>query len=299
MKKKRIKLSITICMLLAGIIIFVCINPLSKGREVYGDTLLKEFYGRQRNLTLKPRQLEKAKKMSGMYKEKQAALKEKEQKLIAEKNRAENQKKPPEKAAKPPEPVKKIVYLTFDDGPSANITPKVLDLLKVEGVKATFFVIGTNVEKNPDILKRIIDEGHAIGNHTYSHDATAMYASLDDFKMEMDKWEETMKGILGPEFSVKAFRFPGGNFGKHKVEAQYVTQKGYKIYDWNAISQDAEPGERTSQQLFENVKNTMKDKPVVIVLNHDSEARQNTLDSMKQEIEYIKSKGYTFETLKN
>lgn len=206
--------------------------------------------------------------------------------------------KPPVNVQNGNAPVRKTAYLTFDDGPSANITPKVLDTLKEENVKATFFVIGKNAQNNPDILKRIIAEGHGIGNHTYDHNASAMYSSLDDFKQEVNKWQEPIKQILGDSFSTRLFRFPGGLFKKHAAEAAYIRTLNYKVYDWNCISFDAEHPEYTPDRLLENVKRTMGKKTTIIVLNHDSECMQNSLNALKSEIDYMKNQGYAFGKLK-
>lgn len=90
----------------------------------------------------------------------------------------------------------KVAYLTFDDGPSSNITPKVLDVLKEEGVKATFFVLGQNVKTHPEQLKRIYEEGHYIANHSYTHKYSKIYASVDELLEEFNDTEAEIKKVL-------------------------------------------------------------------------------------------------------
>lgn len=90
----------------------------------------------------------------------------------------------------------KVAYLTFDDGPSSNITPKVLDVLKEEGVKATFFVLGQNVKTHPEQLKRIYEEGHYIANHSYTHKYSKIYASVDALLEEFNDTEAEIKKVL-------------------------------------------------------------------------------------------------------
>ena len=108
----------------------------------------------------------------------------------------------------------KIAYLTFDDGPSTAVTPLILDVLKEEDVKATFFVLGTNVKKNPEILKRVYGEGHYIANHGYSHDYKKIYKTAQNVIEEYNKTEKLIRQAIGNnEYSSNLFRFPGGFSG--------------------------------------------------------------------------------------
>ena len=104
----------------------------------------------------------------------------------------------------------KIAYLTFDDGPSQAVTPLILDLLKKENIKATFFVLGSNVKKNPDLVKRAYQEGHYIANHGYSHDYKKIYKNAQSVLEEFNKTEKQIqKAIENNEYSSHLFRFPG------------------------------------------------------------------------------------------
>lgn len=113
---------------------------------------------------------------------------------------------------------KKVVYLTFDDGPSETVTPFVLDALKAENVHATFFVVGKNVdesETNKNLLKRELAEGNEIGNHTYSHNYNYLYPkniiNVNNIMEDIEKTNQSLKNVLGQDFSTRAIRFPGGH----------------------------------------------------------------------------------------
>ena len=194
----------------------------------------------------------------------------------------------------------KNVYLTFDDGPTANITPQVLDILKEKDVKATFFVLGVNVVKNPELAKRIAAEGHAICNHSYSHDYKMLYNGTDHFKSDLLRAEETILSTVGEEAFVKVFRFPGGSFEKRKNSQKAALQDiGYKFLDWNSLNGDAEGLNVPAGTLVENVKKTIRNRRVPIILMHDSATKQTTADSLGEIIDYLKSEGFEFKTLKD
>lgn len=192
---------------------------------------------------------------------------------------------------------KKTVYLTFDDGPTTNITPKVLDILDRYNIKATFFVIGSLAETNKEVLRDVEIRGHTIGNHTYSHDYDLIYSSVNTFMEDIDKADEVLEDIL-TNYERGLFRFPTGSFKKYQfIEA--VKNKGYKHYDWNALNGDAEALNVPVNKLISNTKKTVGDKNKVIILMHDSETKQTTVDSLPQIIDYLIKEGYSFETLNN
>jgi len=139
----------------------------------------------------------------------------------------------------------KKVYLTFDDGPTKTITPKVLDILEEEDVKATFFVIGKSVESYPEIVKRAYEEGHYIANHGYSHDNNKLYKSEESFINEIEKTDEAIGKAIGIEnYSSHIFRFPNGFMSplyksKKKKMANLLTEMGYTYIDWNSLNNDS------------------------------------------------------------
>lgn len=196
---------------------------------------------------------------------------------------------------------KKICYLTFDDGPTKEVTPKVLDVLDSYGVKATFFTLGKMLEANPDIAKDEYDRGHLIANHSYSHSYEELYASADSFIGEMNKTTEIIKNITGEE-PFKLIRFPGGghNAGKYAAQKQeykkVLKDNGYYFVDWNCLNGDAEAQLRSADELLMRIKETAVGKNIVVLM-HDAATKKTTPDALGSIIEYLKSKGYEFRRL--
>ena len=205
---------------------------------------------------------------------------------------------------------KKIAYLTFDDGPSIETTPKILETLRNNEIKATFFVLGSNVEKSDtqkELLKEMVKEGHAIGNHGYCHNYSILYpgrvADTTAFINDMEKSENVMKSVLGDDFSTKVIRFPGGHMSWKTGNLDPVLeQHGYTYIDWNVLNGDAEGNGKTVEQLINRLKETITNlcgnDDVLVVLMHDTDAKPTTAESLQQSIDYLKSLGYEFRTLK-
>lgn len=192
----------------------------------------------------------------------------------------------------------KVVYLTFDDGPSKTVTPLILDLLKQENIKASFFVLGYRVELNPDILKRAYKEGHYIANHGYSHVYSQIYSSVDTILEEYNKTQNAIKNALGIDYNGHIFRFPGGSTGGKyktiKADAKAILEANQIAYvDWNALSQDA-AGAHTKEAIIENTKSSVGDKNSVVILMHDAGDKILTYEALPEIIKYLKEKGYVF-----
>jgi peptidoglycan/xylan/chitin deacetylase (PgdA/CDA1 family) len=219
-----------------------------------------------------------------------------EKKLIEEeKARLEKEKRDKLEANKN----KKIVYLTFDDGPSDKITPQILDILKEYDVKATFFVIGNLAEIYPNLIKRIHEEGHGIGNHSYSHQYKHIYSSTINFLSELKTTEKVLKNILGEEYETKIIRFPGGSFGKKKAAfRKAAVDNGYSYYDWNSLNGDAEGHNISKNRLVDRFKSTSKGKKQLIVLMHDINTKKTTVEALPEIIEYLQQNDYEFDILK-
>ena len=194
----------------------------------------------------------------------------------------------------------KIAYLTFDDGPSQAVTPLILDVLKEENIKATFFVLGTNVVRNPDILKRTYLEGHYIANHGYSHNYSKIYSNAQEVLNEYNKTEKQIKKAIGnDEYSSHLFRFPGGfeggKYEKIKKEAGKLLNENQISYiDWNVLTGDAE-GANTKEKILKNLEKYTKDKGNIVVLMHDSSSKILTYETLKDVIKYLRDQGYTFD----
>ena len=194
---------------------------------------------------------------------------------------------------------RKVAYLTFDDGPSKKITPQILNILNEHDIKATFFVIGYLAEENPDLIKRIHEEGHAIGNHSYSHNYKHIYSNTTNFLNELRITEKVLKNILGEEYETKIIRLPGGSFGDKKAPfRKTVVNNGYSYYDWNSLNGDAEGKKLAKSRLIQRFKTTSKGKKELVVLMHDMGGKQTTADALPEIIEYLQQNGYEFDILK-
>ncbi len=193
-----------------------------------------------------------------------------------------------------------IIYLTFDDGPSSTITPKILDILKKENVKATFFVINHDNSLNY-LIKRAYDEGHTIALHSYTHNYTRIYASTDAYFEDLNKIREKVYKITGNYSNI--IRFPGGSSNtvskfNPKIMttlAEQVEEKGFLYYDWNISSGDA-GGAKTKDAVYKNVTQNLKNG-TNMVLMHDKDGNYMTLNALEDIIHYAKENGYRFDKI--
>ena len=196
----------------------------------------------------------------------------------------------------------KRVFLTFDDGPTNTVTPLILDLLKQENIKATFFVLGTRAKANPELIKREFEEGHYIANHGHTHIYRQIYQNKQNVLDEYNYTEQAIQGALeNPNYHSKVFRFPGGSNGgyywKIKAEAkQYLRENGIVSLDWNCLSRDAE-GAKTKEELLQSVIETSQNKQSIVILMHDSADKILTYETLPDIIKYLRDNGYEFKTL--
>lgn len=198
-----------------------------------------------------------------------------------------------------PTPAKgKTVYLTFDDGPS-SYTPQILDTLDKYGVKATFFV--KNGGKYNYAMKDIVNRGHAIGLHTYSHDYKKIYSSDTAYFNDLNKISDLVYEQTGVRSQI--IRFPGGtsntvskNYSKGIMSrlSKSVTQQGYVYFDWNCSNGDAD-GANTVQEQLNYCTQYSKSASTVVVLMHDT--KSTTRDALPKIIEYYQSCGFKFGVL--
>lgn len=195
---------------------------------------------------------------------------------------------------------RKVVYLTFDDGPSAH-TDKILKILDEYNAKATFFVTGNN-QKHNDVLKRIVDQGSVVALHTYTHNYAEVYASEEAYFKDLQKISDMVKEATGVES--KLIRFPGGS--SNTVSKQYcpglmtkltkaVREKGYQYFDWNCDSTDASGNNIPAKTLIENA--TSSSAQHINILMHDTDAKGTTVDALPDIIKHYRSQGYAFEAL--
>lgn len=179
---------------------------------------------------------------------------------------------------------RKVVYLTFDDGPSHN-TGRILDILDEYNVKATFFTIGNEAEEFVDEYKRIVEDGHSIGMHSYSHKYNEIYKSVEAFDEDFNKVSSYIESVTGT--APKLYRFPGGS--SNLVSSipmenfiKYLNDKGITYFDWNVSAQDAEGKELPVDTLLENIFKDINKKDICVVLMHDADNLGTTVDMLPE-----------------
>jgi peptidoglycan/xylan/chitin deacetylase (PgdA/CDA1 family) len=192
----------------------------------------------------------------------------------------------------------KTVYLTFDDGPSQH-TAKVLDILKEENIKATFFVVYKDTEDAKNLFKRIIAEGHQLGIHNTVHDYQMLYKSPASYVEDFHKMDELLYNVTGVHPTI--FRFPGGsvnsyNKSTHKAIIDEMIRRGYLFYDWNVSAGDSS-SEATGETSYGNVMAKVLSSNPSIVLMHDT--KKSTPDSLQRIIKDLKEKGAIMKKLDN
>ena len=198
---------------------------------------------------------------------------------------------------------KKIAYITIDDGPSRAITPRILDVLKREGVKATFFVLPHNGVD--DIYRRIIDEGHEIGNHSYSHIYSSLYNSTDieTFKEDVIMAREYIWKNF--KYRTVSYRFPGGPMGRSasvlEPRREILSDLGYNDFSWHVDTGDSRSGQtdKSTEALTANVLRNTRGREQLIVLMHDTQSKATTLAALPRIIAGLRAQGYTFDILRN
>lgn len=178
---------------------------------------------------------------------------------------------------------KKVVYLTFDDGPVPGITPWVLDLLDKYNIKATFFCVGDNVEKYPDIFQLVKDRGHAVGNHTYHH--------IQGLKVRCKTYLKDVE-LANKLIKSKLFRPP---YGHMRLPQFYQLRNKYKVVMWDVVTRDYSRL-KTADDVFGIVKKYTRDGSVIVF--HDSvKAEARMKESLPRSIEWLLENGYSFELI--
>jgi len=188
----------------------------------------------------------------------------------------------------------KTVYLTFDDGPS-KLTSEVLDILKESNIHATFFVLGEQVKRFPELVTRVIEEGHALGNHSYNHNYEELYKGFSPFWSQIKQTEEAIRSVTGLHTSL--VRAPGGTAG-HFDDTYFKLLKegGYQVVDWNVDSGDSKRRGVPARDIIKDAT-THINSDEVVVLMHDGNGHAETVKSLPKIISYYKEKGYKFEVL--
>lgn len=191
-------------------------------------------------------------------------------------------------------PVRKV-YLTFDDGPSSN-TDNILDILDTYGVKATFFVTGKEGAKAEASYRRIVEEGHTLGMHSYTHDYSVIYASEEAFMEDMKKLQHYLYDVTGVQSTY--IRFPGGSSNKvsdvdMRLLITDVHEAGMEYFDWNVSSQDASSKPLTKEEILDNCLNSIERFQNCIILMHDAGSKDSTVEALPELIEHIQAMEHT------
>ncbi|MDE7062019.1 MAG: polysaccharide deacetylase, partial [Lachnospiraceae bacterium] len=185
------------------------------------------------------------------------------------------------------------VYLTFDDGPSSN-TAEILDLLAQYNVKATFFVVGKTDEESVAMYKRIVEEGHTLGMHSYSHKYSMIYDSLDNFTADFTQIQNYLYDVTGVDCVY--YRFPGGSSNKVSNTDMaefigYLNDQGVTYFDWNVASGDATSQAYTAQDLVDNVMQDVVKYKTSVVLMHDADNKDKTVEALGMILEQLQEQG--------
>ncbi|WP_187274151.1 polysaccharide deacetylase family protein [Paenibacillus sp. N3.4] len=198
----------------------------------------------------------------------------------------------------------KTAYLTFDDGPSGS-TKKILSILKSFQIPATFFVVGSDTSEGRSLYKQIVAEGHALGNHTYSHDYNRIYKSPEAFMKDVHKLDQLLEQTVG--YHPDILRFPGGvnnhlswkSGGKGIMTpiARVVKEEGYQYFDWNVSSTDAAAPVQDRDMIIDAVVSASRGKQSIIVLMHDNTFKTTTVEALPIVIQKLQAAGFHFEKL--
>lgn len=181
------------------------------------------------------------------------------------------------------------VYLTFDDGPSIY-TQDILDILDEYGVKATFFILGKENESAKEAMRRIVEDGHTLAMHSYTHKYADIYASVENFAEDFAKLQNYIYDVTGVKSTV--YRFPGGSSNSVSpmdmtVFAEYLDQQDVRFFDWNISSGDGGKYLLSVETLLENCTDKIGEKEVSVILMHDSAGKKTTVEALPSIIEEI------------
>ncbi len=207
----------------------------------------------------------------------------------SETEKAEPAKTNPEKGSE------KKVYLTFDDGPSSN-TDQILDILKEYDVKATFFVVGKTDERSVKAYQRIVEEGHTLAMHSYSHKYDEIYESKAAFAKDLNSLQEYLYETTG--VWPRIYRFPGGSSNTvSRVDMQelieYLTDIGITYFDWNVASGDAVSRTLPADTIVDNCLSGIEKQKESVILMHDASNKGTTVEALPRIIEAIREQGDT------
>ena len=184
------------------------------------------------------------------------------------------------------------VFLTFDDGPSTAVTGRVLDVLREEGVKATFFIVSDRVAGREETLKRIAAEGHTLGVHSKTHIYKEIYASDEALLADVEACAAVISNVTGIQPHI--YRFPGGGTKRREEQTKLLEARGYRVVRWNAVCGDEEIPHADADTLVSTAAETARGKANVVLLLHDSAHHGATADALPRIIAHFRGEGYAF-----
>ena len=187
-------------------------------------------------------------------------------------------------------------YLTFDDGPIPEVTPKVLAILARYDVKATFFMVGENIDKHPDVFRQVLAAGHSIGNHTYNH-LKGWRTSYADYLANVAKWEDAVtKNLSTFNIQLSTFNLFRPPYGKATLRQRMALHRmGYQLIYWDILTKDYE-STRTPEEMLALIQRDAR--PGSIINFHDSlKSNERMLAVLPQAIEWLLAQGYTLKAL--
>lgn len=178
----------------------------------------------------------------------------------------------------------KSVYLTFDDGPIPEVTPWVLEILEQYGIKATFFCVGDNVRKHPDVYRQVIEKGHQVGNHTFNH--------LQGWQHDTKEFLHNI-GLARQKIDSTLFRPPHGHMWRRQTRS--IRAAGYQVVMWDVVTRDYSR-HQSPEKVLSNVKKHVRDGSIIVF--HDSlKAEENLRYALPEAIEWLLSEGYQFKLI--
>lgn len=205
----------------------------------------------------------------------------------------------------------KMIFLTFDDGPS-DTTKKILDILDYEGVNATFFILGRSLEFEgaDNIVRDTINRGNAIANHTYSHNYKDLYpkggVSVSLFMDEVEKTNELLKSMIGENFNTSVIRMPGGYMSREYYNDKNLSSLDVQLgekeivqVDWTSENGDGMANDESIDEMIERVAMQTEYQDQVVLLMHDSIGKEKTVEALPRIIKYFKDDNYNFKVIAN
>lgn len=190
---------------------------------------------------------------------------------------------------------RKVVYLTFDDGPKKD-TPELLALLEELQVPATFFFMGASVKAFPEHARMVVEAGHAVGCHSMTHSYSRLKGSNDYVKRDFERFIALMREQVDPQFTTELYRFPGGSTSYSSRTKRFVREMGLAWFDWNAMNGDAQYSFKNDREMYEYTLDTIgAEEDVVILLMHEGKARTRRV--LVDLVAYFRAEGYEFRML--